>query len=177
MVQTSCYSDEGVMDVKNVACDALLAHRVETKLKGSKINSVANRIHVSVPKARDDIVREPFIPDIVKERKQYDKNDPDRRILERDIEEREGGAGVYNINLRSELLVMNSVVPSLTLARRKLLIGKRGVEGGQDPRDYGWKEYCRLHRSRHCRKARGTRTGGRETPGRRILRQRRRYRM
>lgn len=104
MVQTSCYSDEGVMDVKNVACDALLAHRVETKLKGSKINSVANRIHVSLPKARDDVVREPFIPDIVKERKKYDKNDPDRRKLERDIEEEEGGAGVYNLNMKSELV-------------------------------------------------------------------------
>lgn len=101
MVQTSCYSDEGVMDVKNIACDALLAHRVEIKLKGNKINSVANRIHVSLPKARDDVVREPFIPDIVKERKKYDKNDPERRRLERDIEEEEGGAGVYNLNMKS----------------------------------------------------------------------------
>src|SRR6266481_3155782 len=86
LVQTSCYSEEGVMDVKNIACDALLAHRVETKLKGSKINSVANCIHVSLPKARDDLVREPFIPEAVKERKKYDKNDPERRRLERDLE-------------------------------------------------------------------------------------------
>ncbi|KAF8532522.1 P-loop containing nucleoside triphosphate hydrolase protein [Gautieria morchelliformis] len=107
LVQTSCYSDEGVMDVKNIACDALLGHRVEAKLKGSKINSVANRIHVSMPKARDDVVREPFIPDIVKERKKYDKNDPDRRKLERDIEEEEGGAGVYNLNMKKNYLLAN----------------------------------------------------------------------
>ncbi|KAF8590922.1 P-loop containing nucleoside triphosphate hydrolase protein [Ramaria rubella] len=107
MVQTSCYSDEGVMDVKNTACDSLLAHRVETKLKGTKINSVANRIHVSIPKARDDVVREPFIPDAVKERKKYDKEDPERRKLERDIELEEGGAGVYNLNMKKNYLLAN----------------------------------------------------------------------
>lgn len=101
MVQTSCYSEEGVMDVKNTACDLLLAHRVETKLKGSKINTVANRIHVATPKARDDIVREPFIPDAIREKKKYEKDDPERRKLEKDLEEEAGGAGVYNINLRS----------------------------------------------------------------------------
>jgi len=101
-VQVSCYSEEGVMDLKNKACDALLAHRVDAKLKGSKINSIINRIHVAQPKARDDVVREPFIPDAAKGRKKFDKNDPDRRKLEKDIEEVEGGAGVYNINIKSE---------------------------------------------------------------------------
>jgi nucleolar GTP-binding protein len=91
------------MDLKNKACDALLAHRVDTKLKGSKINSVINRIHVAQPKARDDLVRAPFIPEVVKERKKYDKNDPERRRLQRDIELEEGGAGVFNINLKRTL--------------------------------------------------------------------------
>jgi nucleolar GTP-binding protein len=100
LVQLSCYSEEGVMDVKIAACDMLLAHRVENKLKGSKINSVINRIHVAMPKPRDDLVREPFIPDTVKNRKKHDKDDPERRKLARDIEAEEGGAGVYNINLR-----------------------------------------------------------------------------
>ncbi|KAG5640547.1 Nucleolar GTP-binding protein 1, partial [Asterophora parasitica] len=106
-VQVSCYSEEGVMDLKNKACDALLAHRVDTKLKGSKINSVINRIHVAQPKARDDVVRAPFIPEVVKDRKKYDKNDPDRRKLARDIEAEEGGAGVYNINMRQDYLLAN----------------------------------------------------------------------
>jgi len=91
------------MDLKNKACDALLAHRVDTKLKGSKINSVINRIHVAQPKARDDLVRAPFIPEVVKERKKYDKNDPERRRLQRDIELEEGGAGVFNINMKRTL--------------------------------------------------------------------------
>jgi nucleolar GTP-binding protein len=100
-IQVSCYSEEGVMDLKNKACDTLLAHRVDSKLKGSKINSVINRIHVAHPHARDDVVRVPFVPDAVKERRKYDKNDPDRRKLQRDVEAKEGGAGVFNINLKS----------------------------------------------------------------------------
>jgi nucleolar GTP-binding protein len=108
-VQVSCYSEEGVMDVKNKACDALLAHRVDAKLQGSKINSVINRIHVAQPKARDDVVREPFIPDAVKEKKKYDKSDSERRPLLRDIELEEGGAGVYNINMRGMFVVSKTL--------------------------------------------------------------------
>jgi len=101
VVQVSCHTDEGVMDVKNKACDALLAHRVSNKIKGTKINSIINRIHVAQPKARDDVVRAPFIPDAVKDKQKYNKTDPGRRKLLRDIEMEEGGAGVYNINMKS----------------------------------------------------------------------------
>ncbi|KAG2127483.1 P-loop containing nucleoside triphosphate hydrolase protein [Suillus clintonianus] len=106
-IQVSCYSDEGVMDLKNKACDALLAHRVDSKLKGTKINSVINRIHVAQPKARDDLVRAPFIPDAIKERKKYDRDDPDRKKLLRDTELEEGGAGVFNINIKQDYILAN----------------------------------------------------------------------
>jgi nucleolar GTP-binding protein len=99
-VQVSCYSEEGVMDLKNKACDMLLAHRVDAKLKGSKINSVINRIHVAQPKARDEVIRTPCIPDAVKQRRGYDKSDPERRRLKRDVEAEEGGPGVFSINLK-----------------------------------------------------------------------------
>ncbi|KAJ7158833.1 P-loop containing nucleoside triphosphate hydrolase protein [Mycena filopes] len=106
-VQVSCHSDEGVMDLKTQACDLLLAHRVDNKVKGSKITSVINRIHVAQPKPRDELVRAPHIPDVVKDRKKYDKNDPERRMLQRDTELVEGGAGVYNINLKQDYLLAN----------------------------------------------------------------------
>ncbi|KAJ2911842.1 hypothetical protein MD484_g8573, partial [Candolleomyces efflorescens] len=105
--QVSCYSEEGVMDLKNKACDTLLAHRVDTKMKGSKINSVVNRIHVAQPKPRDDIVRAPFIPDSVKSKKKYEQGDPERPRLLRDEEAEQGGAGVYNINLKRNYLLEN----------------------------------------------------------------------
>lgn len=88
------------MDLKNKACDTLLAHRVDTKLKGSKINSIINRIHVAQPKARDDIVRAPNIPEAVQGRKKYDKNDPERKRLQRDVELEQGGPGVFNMNMK-----------------------------------------------------------------------------
>ncbi|KAH9949086.1 GTP binding protein 4 [Amylocystis lapponica] len=104
-VQVSCYTDEGVMELKNKACDALLEHRVDQKLKGNKINSILNRLHVAQPKARDEVTREPFIPEAAKTRKKFEKDDPDRRKLARDIEAEEGGAGVYNINLKADYLL------------------------------------------------------------------------
>jgi len=108
-VQVSCHSEEGVMELKNKACDALLAHRVDNKMKGTKVNSIINRIHVAQPKPRDDLVRAPFIPEAVKERKQYDKNDPERRKLQRDIEAEEGGAGVFNINLKRKTFEISEI--------------------------------------------------------------------
>jgi nucleolar GTP-binding protein len=103
VVETSTYSEEGVMDVRNVSCDALLAHRVEQKLKGSRIEMVANKIHVAMPQKRDDVDRAPFIPDAVKSKVKYDKNDPTRARLERDDEQDLAhGAGVYSIDTKSE---------------------------------------------------------------------------
>lgn len=117
VVQASCHTEEGVMEVRNAACDALLAHRVESKLKGNKINQIANRIHVAMPKPRDDIKREPYIPEAVLNRRKYDPNDPARRKLEREIEAEEGGAGVYSIDLRSTLSLSKLLRPADHLYR------------------------------------------------------------
>ncbi|KAL7423385.1 Nucleolar GTP-binding protein 1 [Cryptotrichosporon argae] len=87
VVEASTYSEEGVMDVRNRACEQLLKHRVEQKLRGNRLEAVANKIHVAMPVARDDVERTPFIPDAVKARTKYDANDPARRRLERDTEQ------------------------------------------------------------------------------------------
>lgn len=118
LVEVSCYSDEGVTELKTKACDALLAQRVETKMKGNKINSVINRIHVAQPKPRDDIERAPFIPEAVLERKKFDKNDPERKRLERDLEAEDGGAGVYSIDMRSAYYVVLLGIISHTILQR-----------------------------------------------------------
>lgn len=102
-VQVSCHSEEGVMDLKNKACDALLALRVDNKMKGTKVNSIINRIHVAQPKPRDDIARPPFIPDAVKQKTKHVKDDLGRKKLLKDRELENGGPGVFNINLRGEL--------------------------------------------------------------------------
>src|SRR5690606_19937559 len=108
----SCHTEEGVMDVRNTACDRLLAVRVEQKLKnamGSGASKdaidILNRIHVSRPLS--GVEPRPFIPDAVLNRAKYDGNDPNRIRLERDIEAENGGAGVYNINLKKNYMLEN----------------------------------------------------------------------
>ncbi|RKP08261.1 P-loop containing nucleoside triphosphate hydrolase protein, partial [Thamnocephalis sphaerospora] len=57
VAQLSCHTEEGVMDARNKACDKLLQSRVEIKMKGQKINDVLNKLHLTQPQARDDMVR------------------------------------------------------------------------------------------------------------------------
>jgi nucleolar GTP-binding protein len=49
-------NEEGVMTVRNEACERLLAHRVELKVKSSKVNDVLNRLHLAEPTKRDNKV-------------------------------------------------------------------------------------------------------------------------
>ena len=112
LLQLSCTTTEGVTDVKNAACERLIADRVAQKLKagtnssgsvGGRLGDVLTRIHVAQPLG--GIVREPFIPEAVKKLQRYIKDDPNRPRLARDIEEENGGAGVYNINLKDQYLL------------------------------------------------------------------------
>lgn len=112
LLELSCITSEGVQNVKNVVCDRLIADRVAAKLKAGQASQAANadaptgrlgdllaRIHVARP--MEGAVSETYVPEAVRNGtyKKYDRDDPDRRRLERDIEEEEGGAGVYNIDL------------------------------------------------------------------------------
>lgn len=112
MLQLSCTTTEGVTAVKNAACDRLIADRVAQKLKtganssgtpSGRLGDLLARIHVAQPMGGEQ--RETFIPDAVKNKKKYDKDDPDRPKLERDIEEENGGAGVYNVDLKKNYLL------------------------------------------------------------------------
>ncbi|KAL2373697.1 nucleolar GTP-binding protein [Blastomyces gilchristii SLH14081] len=114
MLQVSCTTTEGVTTVKNAACDRLLAERVAQKLKAGSNNSgtpsgrlgdLLARIHVAQPMG--GVVRETFIPEAVHSLKKYDKNDPERRRLARDMEEENGGAGVFNVDLKENYTLAN----------------------------------------------------------------------
>lgn len=101
-LEVSCHSEEGVNSVKNAACAALLAQRIQAKEKSKRVDSIANRIRVAVPVLRDELERKPFIPEGISTKRAYDTNDPTRRKLEKDLEEEAGGAGVFVSDLRSE---------------------------------------------------------------------------
>lgn len=114
LLQLSCTTTEGLMNVRNAACDRLLAERNAQKLKAGanasgevtgRLGDVLRRIHVAQP--LDGILREPYIPEAARTKIKFDKSDPNRPKLARDIEEENGGAGVYNVNLKDQYLLEN----------------------------------------------------------------------
>merc|ERR1712110_683216 len=60
---TSNVSKEGIMAMRNEACDKLLLQRVEAKLRGSKAESIMSRLRVAMPEKRDEVDRPAFIPE------------------------------------------------------------------------------------------------------------------
>uniref|UniRef100_A0A669E5N4 Nucleolar GTP-binding protein 1 n=1 Tax=Oreochromis niloticus TaxID=8128 RepID=A0A669E5N4_ORENI len=71
---------------ENQACDQLLAHRVNTKMKGKKVHDVLNRLHLAMPAKRDEKERPPFIPEGAMVRRKAMEVDAPKRKLERDLE-------------------------------------------------------------------------------------------
>ncbi|KAH8889769.1 P-loop containing nucleoside triphosphate hydrolase protein [Thozetella sp. PMI_491] len=136
MLQVSCNTQEGVQEVKNAACERLLAERVSQKLKagtnssgsiGGRLQEVMTRIHVAQPSGP---ARETFIPDAVKNIKKYDKTDPERRMLARDVEEQNGGAGVFSVDLRADYILND---PSWKYDKIPELIDGKNVADWVDP--------------------------------------------
>lgn len=106
VIETSTLTEEGVIQVKTEACDRLLAHRVETKMKGNKVNEVLNRLHLAVPNKRDDKERPPFIPEgVIARRKRMEIEEPKKK-RERDLELEMGDD--YILDLQKYWDLMNS---------------------------------------------------------------------
>ncbi|MEJ1284479.1 GTP binding protein 4 [Cricetulus griseus] len=106
VIETSTLTEEGVIQVKTEACDRLLAHRVETKMKGNKVNEVLNRLHLAVPNKRDDKERPPFIPEgVVARRKRMEIVEPRKKRKLEELEKEEElrtAAGEYDSDSESE---------------------------------------------------------------------------
>ncbi len=116
-MKMSALDKVGVSDVKNKACELLLAARVESKMKGRKVQNALNRLHLATPKTVN-ADRKPNIPASVlaKRAKQVaattavetemaDDEDVqmetvEKRKTERDLQEENGGAGVYSMDWR-----------------------------------------------------------------------------
>ncbi|XP_057448954.1 nucleolar GTP-binding protein 1-like [Lotus japonicus] len=107
LLTMSTLTEEGVIAVKNAACERLLNQRVEIKMKSKKINDCLNRFHVAIPKPRDQKERPPCIPAAVLEAKAKQAAEKEKRKTEKDLEEENGGAGVYSMNLRKHYILAN----------------------------------------------------------------------
>ncbi|KPP69058.1 hypothetical protein Z043_112212 [Scleropages formosus] len=98
VIETSTLTEEGVMRVKTEACDRLLAHRVDTKMKGKKVHDVLNRLHLAE--------RPPFIPDGALARRKAMEVDAPKRKLERDLELELGDDYVLDLQKYWDLMNM-----------------------------------------------------------------------
>ncbi|XP_022731074.1 nucleolar GTP-binding protein 1-like [Durio zibethinus] len=107
LLTMSTLTEDGVIAVKNAACERLLNQRVELKMKSKKINDCLNRFHVAIPKPRDQKERPPCIPQSVLEAKARQAAEPEKRKTEKDLEDENGGAGVYSANLRKNYILAN----------------------------------------------------------------------
>jgi len=70
LIPMSAITEEGVTNVKEIACKKLLEQRVEMKMKGKKVVDVLNRLHLAMPTPRDRKTRPPVIPDSVLKKKE-----------------------------------------------------------------------------------------------------------
>jgi len=118
LLAISNITDEGVMEVKQAACDKLLEHRVETKMQktGKSVENILSRIHLAQPEKRDDKQRPAAIPQSVVEELERRKNGEDameddeerpKRLLEKDLEAMNGGAGVYSSDYKKRYMLKN----------------------------------------------------------------------
>jgi nucleolar GTP-binding protein len=124
MLGLSNITDEGVSTVKQAACDKLLEHRVEVKMNktGKSIEGILSRIHLAQPEKRDERQRGVFIPESVLAARNQTNNmiqdeDQDvqieggyvasKRKTVKEIEEENGGAGVYQHDEKKDYKLKN----------------------------------------------------------------------
>jgi nucleolar GTP-binding protein len=114
LMTMSNISEHGVSEVKAMACDKLLAARVDTRIAGKKIDHVMNRLQVFTPQPRDGIERKAFIPEsVLKER--YDE---DGNLIEKPKSSRIGYAPtIHDIPVDDDVDMISEVTRKTTRER------------------------------------------------------------
>ncbi|XP_072432275.1 GTP-binding protein 4 isoform X2 [Chiloscyllium punctatum] len=103
VTETSTLTEEGIIKVKTEACDSLLAYRVDSKMKGKKVNDLLNRLHLAVPSKRDEKERLPWIPEGASKRRKMEVDAPKRKT-ERDLELELGDDYVLDLQKHWDLM-------------------------------------------------------------------------
>lgn len=100
MIQMSNVSGEGIDEVKTKACDILLDFKLTQKSRDPKKNeAIANRLHIALPKRRDDKERDANIPQSVL--MGVKKEGPTVKELQEEF----GGAGVFDIPVEEHFML------------------------------------------------------------------------
>ncbi|CAD7950847.1 unnamed protein product [Amoebophrya sp. A120] len=121
----SVQQKEGVDAVRTKACDLLLSRRIDSKINSSKVDAIKNRIFIAEP-TNPSIAskRPPCIPESVVLQQQQQASassssssagttqatsaEGTKRVLEKDLQEEHGGAGVYVADWNKEWQLSNS---------------------------------------------------------------------
>lgn len=118
LIPMSNISEENVSFLKTTACDKLLEARVDAKLSVGKVkDDVMARISVAIPKPRDNIAREAFIPSTVIQSSSLASSSSStlqpisstavtlNRLTEKQLMWNNGGPGVYVCDYRKYYLL------------------------------------------------------------------------
>jgi nucleolar GTP-binding protein len=125
IMEMSNIAGDNIIEVRNEGCKMIREKAVQAKLKSKKINEIANKIQITQPIKRDNKARSLSIPTSVladraaaAELKEQAMADNDglssllskisKRKTEREIELENGGAGVYNIDLKKNYSLSNT---------------------------------------------------------------------
>ncbi|BFG31132.1 hypothetical protein CerSpe_174060 [Prunus speciosa] len=107
LLTMSTLTEEGVIAVKNAACERLLNLRVKLKMKSKKINDGLNHFHVAMQKPSDNKERPPCIPQVVLEAKAKQAAKKEKRHTEKNLENDDGGAVVYSASWKKNYILAN----------------------------------------------------------------------
>ncbi|KAB2615433.1 nucleolar GTP-binding protein 1-like [Pyrus ussuriensis x Pyrus communis] len=94
LLTMSTLIDEGVMSVKNAACERLLNQRVELKMKSKRINDCLNFMPLCIPQ-------------VVLEAQSKQAVEKEKRSTERDLKNENDGVGVYSASLNKHYIFVN----------------------------------------------------------------------
>jgi nucleolar GTP-binding protein len=123
LIPMSNISEENISKLKITACDKLLETRVDSKLAAGRVkDDIMSRVTLVVPKPRDNIKREPFIPEsVLAQQQMYGEENINNQVsgknnrantmniegrpTEKDIMWENGGPGVYSCDYRKYYLL------------------------------------------------------------------------
>lgn len=106
LIPMSNISEENVSVLKCKACDKLLEARVDAKLSAGRMkDDILSRITVAMPKPRDGVAREAFIPNSVAQSRSGNAMQTTERVTEKQLMIANGGAGVYACDYRKYYLM------------------------------------------------------------------------
>jgi len=114
LVPMSNVSEENISKLKVTACDKLLEARVESKSSSGRLkDDILSRITVAIPKPRDSVARDAWVPDSVTSMMEVSKASggssssslESTRVTEKQLMISNGGAGVYSCDYRKYYLM------------------------------------------------------------------------